>query len=1142
MRFLIAAIAILSTLSSWAGDLIFDKLDHATLLRGEERHQMQELASPAPGEPERLKFAWQKDRFRYAEFKVPINSLPPVESGIAELRVFLPEGSRVGRIALRLTDRSGETFQFYPLSATVKPGGWTTLSFRLTEADANGSWGGNNDKKIDRDLRLTGLAVNFPPQANAGTLFFDTLKLTASDGALLESREDYLRFDSSELYTYRISYGNATLTPGADGLTVSGRADNKGKLTLTERKFALTPLAPAHKVILKLADVQGRGTIRMSFRDSQGTIQRAHQTYTPESRELVFPFPDSKAPSGHMQSMEIEPETGDFRLRLTGSERIVRRTAAEAIAFDVETGNLLHVLPEGEEAKLAFTFHNRSREALTARAELEFRDYYDRTVTETFDLELAPGAVEQRQLSQVLPARGIWYVTNRLSTTGKHSDTALTRRAFAWMKPSGPTPGRAKGFLFGICSHPQRWSWLDQELEAQAMAWCGAKVLRNDIGWNNIEPTPGSWNFSSMDRKLELFDRHHIELAPIWAYTARWAAPPETRDKGRDWFRTLPDYDAWENFVRTITARYRGKIRFWEIWNEPDFSGSKFNSDEYAEMMKRAYRAAKEADPEAIIQSGGFATVKDHPSRKGNFHEEALVKGRGYFDIHAYHEHGRFSTYRAALELRFFPMRERTGTTVPWWPNETAINSLGGNEHLQAATLFQKLIYSWATGAIGYNWYNLRNDGFDAKNGEHNYGMISNDFYPKAVYVAFNTLTGLYSNARFLRRLDGGDYDLRAYLFAGENELLIAGWNDTLQGSSVPLLLKTDATNAEIIDLMGNRKVSPISNNIALLELGRDPVTLRLIGGTQCEVVGTLLEVEPLPPLLAGHTLPLTIQIRNAFPETREFQFWLEAPAGISVTPTTGSVALPPGKDTAWSTTMKIDDDFIQPPESSQHLRIHYTASVGNLSGEVRLPLIAARQIPAGAMRDDAPDFRLERREQAVSLFEADPSKIHLLWQGPEDRSALTWLRLTGETLQIRFDVTDDKHVQPHRGVGVWRGDNVQMGILLPKQDMTWEIGLTRLDSGESEVYLWSAPSGVDLINAARQIKLNTGREGTLTRYQAEIPLTLLGVKAADLAAGIRFNALVNDDDGEGREGWIQIAPGIGENKNPTRYPLIVFQ
>ena len=192
-------------------------------------------------------------------------------------------------------------------------------------------------------------------------------------------------------------------------------------------------------------------------------------------------------------------------------------------------------------------------------------------------------------------------------------------------------------------------------------------------------------------------------------------------------------------------------------------------------------------------------------------------------------------------------------------------------------------------------------------------------------------------------------------------------------------------------------------------------------------------------------------------------------------------------------------------------------------------------------MKPEAPDFRMDRRDQAISLFEADPGKVHLTWQGPEDRSARVWLRRDGTQLRLRFAVNDDRHVQPNSGAGVWKGDCVQFALLLPGQDRMWEIGLSRLDSGKSEVFIWSAPSGFDAAGSAAGIRLATSREGTVTCYDATIPLSVLGTTPEALAAGARFNALINDDDGEGREGWIQIAPGIGENKDPAKYPLILF-
>ena len=120
-------------------------------------------------------------------------------------------------------------------------------------------------------------------------------------------------------------------------------------------------------------------------------------------------------------------------------------------------------------------------------------------------------------------------------------------------------------------------------------------------------------------------------------------------------------------------------------------------------------------------------------------------------------------------------------------------------------------------------------------------------------------------------------------------------------------------------------------------------------------------------------------------------------------------------------------------------------------------------------------------------------------------------------------------------------GDNVQFALELPNQNGGWEFGLTRLSDGSSESWCWSAPEGFLPENAARQIRLQTSRAEKVTAYDAKIPFSAVGLTREMLNHGFRFNLLVNDNDGEGRRGWIAIAPGIGERKDPSLFPFVMF-
>ena len=132
------------------------------------------------------------------------------------------------------------------------------------------------------------------------------------------------------------------------------------------------------------------------------------------------------------------------------------------------------------------------------------------------------------------------------------------------------------------------------------------------------------------------------------------------------------------------------------------------------------------------------------------------------------------------IDNRFLPLRRAVGTTVPWYANETAVTVLNNDRRLQAVTLFQKLLFAWSRGSIGYNWYDLRNDGFNPGDGEHNYGMLTHDFRPKFVYGVYNTLAANFGKARFEADLSRNGTTL--YRFRDGNTLLLPCWHEAGTG------------------------------------------------------------------------------------------------------------------------------------------------------------------------------------------------------------------------------------------------------------------------------------------------------------------------------------------------------------------------
>lgn len=65
--------------------------------------------------------------------------------------------------------------------------------------------------------------------------------------------------------------------------------------------------------------------------------------------------------------------------------------------------------------------------------------------------------------------------------------------------------------------------------------------------------------------------------------------------------------DIYTDFITKMVRRYKGKVKYWEIWNEEnlaDFWGVP-NWKNYALLLKQVYPAIKKIDPTAVVISGG---------------------------------------------------------------------------------------------------------------------------------------------------------------------------------------------------------------------------------------------------------------------------------------------------------------------------------------------------------------------------------------------------------------------------------------------------------------------------------------------------------------------------------------------------------
>ncbi len=186
-------------------------------------------------------------------------------------------------------------------------------------------------------------------------------------------------------------------------------------------------------------------------------------------------------------------------------------------------------------------------------------------------------------------------------------------------EPASSKPGIADS-PYGVCSHLGGGEEHDQmPKNLELMKAAGIAWARADFSWSGVERKKGEWTFDHLDRVVDETARVGLQVLPILDYDVAWATPA---------FKHL---DAWLEYVRRTVERYRDRIRYWEVWNEPNLEGfwkAKPSGADYATLLRETYKTIKAIDPELVVLYGGLAGVPI------DYFEASLDAGAGeFFDV-----------------------------------------------------------------------------------------------------------------------------------------------------------------------------------------------------------------------------------------------------------------------------------------------------------------------------------------------------------------------------------------------------------------------------------------------------------------------------------------------------------------------------
>lgn len=136
------------------------------------------------------------------------------------------------------------------------------------------------------------------------------------------------------------------------------------------------------------------------------------------------------------------------------------------------------------------------------------------------------------------------------------------------------------------------------------MKQAGAAYVRMDFLWEDIEPKEGQFEFAKYDYIVDLLNKNNINILGLLDYSASWASPEGL------WNYPPENNKLFLSYALRVIERYKDKVKYWEVWNEPDSSAYWRPQDglkSYCRLLKDVYLAAKRIDPDCRILNGGLA-------------------------------------------------------------------------------------------------------------------------------------------------------------------------------------------------------------------------------------------------------------------------------------------------------------------------------------------------------------------------------------------------------------------------------------------------------------------------------------------------------------------------------------------------------
>lgn len=327
------------------------------------------------------------------------------------------------------------------------------------------------------------------------------------------------------------------------------------------------------------------------------------------------------------------------------------------------------------------------------------------------------------------------------------------------------------GANFFLEWEPETWK---VEKTIQLAHDAGLGWLKQQFPWEDLQLVPGKDGFwddrlnkstwAKYDQIVDLARKYDLQVI------ARLDRPPAWTRVDNSIPQAPPDrYEDYGDFVFAVVSHFKGRIHFYQIWNEPnvypEWGNQAPSPEDYARLLAIADRRAHEADPSVWILSAPLAQTMEDSNR--NLSDVTFLRrlyaagAKDSFDILLANAYGfafppddppapdRLNFARVTLLRQVMEQNGDSAKAV--WFNEFGWNAsppefapeklpwARTTEQLQAAytvQAIQKARTEWPWAGVFNIWYFRQAGNVSPDAPEYYFRMVDPGFTPRPIYQA----------------------------------------------------------------------------------------------------------------------------------------------------------------------------------------------------------------------------------------------------------------------------------------------------------------------------------------------------------------------------------------------------------------------